>query len=64
MRIFLLVTFCLRKNNMSVFIHKIEFHVTVKSDMSYPYVFTWINLKNTVSKTAFKNKHGILFIYF
>lgn len=49
---------------MSLFIHKIEFHVMVKSDMLYPYVFTWINLKNTVSKTAFKNKHGILFIYF
>lgn len=48
-------------NNTSLFIHKIEFHVTVKSYMLCPYVFTWVNLK--ISKTAFKNKQNSIYVF-
>ena len=49
--------------NTSLLIHKTEFHVAVKRYILYLYVFTWINLKNMISKTAFKNILYCLYIF-
>lgn len=49
--------------NTSLFIHKTEFHVAVKRYILYLYVFTWISLKNMISKTAFKNTVYCLYIF-